>query len=73
MICFCFEVTILATVWRMDFLDISAVIQMQGVYNELSGRVAIEILGSNDTNVREIIFFENIFIYFSFFLVFLKL
>ena len=73
MICFCFEVTILATVWRMDFLDISAVIQMQGVYNELSGRVAIEILGSNDTNVREIIFFENIFIYFSLFLVFLKL
>ena len=73
MICFCFEVTILATVWRMDFLDISAVIQMQGVYNELRGRVAIEILGSNDTNVREIIFFENIFIYFSFFLVFLKL
>ena len=67
MICFCFEVTILATVWRMDFLDISAVIQMQGVYNKLSGRVAIEILGSNDTNVREIIFFENIFIYFSFF------
>lgn len=72
MICFCFEVTILATVWRMDFLDISAVIQMQGVYNELSGRVAIETLRSNDTNVREIIFFENIFIY-LFFLVFLKL
>lgn len=69
-ICFCFEVTILATVWRMDFLDTSAVIQMQGIYNELSGRVAIEILGSNETNVREIIFFENIFIYFSFFGIF---
>ena len=44
LICFCFEVTILATLWRMDFLDISAVIQMQGVYNELGGRVAIETL-----------------------------